>query len=246
MFDGDVAPYTFAYEATFALTLVQPSYNFDLYPNDQQTLNVRYALLNYDADQLQMYPLGIYCSQLSDGSCAFSHNPIWSWDTSLDTCTVYYDEKASSSIWPAYTQYSVTVSRAGSGLIVRLVLPITFLLLLSAVTFWLSFENRVDTTITLLLSISALYIVILQNIPMVGYLTNIDKFVFAVRNKPLHDNDIFLFLYDCVCVFLLFISPKCSLDVYLIGIGRDCSSSLRDSSREGINVALAKILSSSD
>ena len=51
------------------------------------------------------------------------------------------------------------------------------LLLLSALTFWLSYENRVDTTITLLLSVSALYIVILGNIPMVGYLTNVDTFV---------------------------------------------------------------------
>jgi hypothetical protein len=94
----------------------------------------------------------------------------------------YVDERPSTAIVnAAFALFQVTVYREGNGVIVRLILPITLLLLLSALTFWISSDQRVNTTITLLLSISALYIVILGNIPMVGYLTNVDKFVFWVR-----------------------------------------------------------------
>ncbi len=172
---------TFFYEATYALTLVQPGFDFRKYPNDEQNIVIRASILNYDAEQLQLFPGGIYCSYVNGGhTCSFSQNPLWTWNSGADTCTTYADKKDFSPIWPSYVVYSINISRESEGLIVRFILPITLLLLLSAVTFWLSYENRIDTTITLLLSVSALYIVILQNIPMVGYLTNVDKFVFVV------------------------------------------------------------------
>jgi len=176
---------TFLFETAYSMTLVQPGFSFAAYPNDQQTINIRYAILNYDAMQLQMYPVGIYCSLLSDDTCSFAHNAVWTWKENQDQCTVYYDPKSSTLVYPAYTQYLISVERQGNGTVVRLVLPITLLLLLSALTFWVAYENRVDSTITILLAVSALYIVILQNIPMVGYLTNVDKFVFVVRETPL-------------------------------------------------------------
>lgn len=74
------------------------------------------------------------------------------------------------------------MERKGSGIVIRLVLPLFLLLLLSAVTFWMTTEKRVDVTITIMLSVSALYIVILGNIPLVGYLTKLDKFVFWVSS----------------------------------------------------------------
>jgi len=61
---------------------------------------------------------------------------------------------------------------------VRLVLPITLLIFLAGLTFWAEYGGRVDSTITLLLSVSALYIVILANIPLLGYLTAIDTYIF--------------------------------------------------------------------
>jgi len=171
-------PINFNYEAIFDVQLVQPGFQFDDYPNDAQDILIRYAIVNYDAAELQLFPLDLTCSYLSNGKCSFSTNPLWTWDQNGSTCNVYYDKK--DMIWPAYTEFSVRVNRQGSGLIVRLILPITLLLLLSGLTFWTAYENRVDITITLMLSVSALYIVILANIPMVGYLTTVDRFVFYV------------------------------------------------------------------
>lgn len=182
---------TFLYEVTYDLLLVQPGFNFRRYPNDAQNLIVRFTAMNYDAKQLQLFPSDIACSYLPDRSCSFSNNAIWIWkdEASFQSCTAYADQKA-SLIYPAYVYYSVKIVRQGNGIIVRLVLPLTLLLLISALTFWVTYENRVDTTITLLLSVSALYIIILQSIPLVGYLTDIDKFVF------------WMFLLLCVVVAL--------------------------------------------
>jgi hypothetical protein len=176
------APYNFLYEVTYDLSLVQPEFNFRKYPSDTQSIDIRYASLPYDALQLQMYPVGIYCSYLADKTCSFSKNPIWTWNENDESCSVYYDQKYGGNlIWPSYASYSITVERDSRGIIFRLILPLTLLILISAATFWAAAENRVETTITILLAVSALYIVILQSIPMVGYLTNVDRFVFEVR-----------------------------------------------------------------
>ena len=45
---------------------------------------------------------------------------------------------------------------------VRYALPILILLILCAATFWADAETRIDTTMTILLSVSALYVVIID------------------------------------------------------------------------------------
>jgi len=64
--------YNFNYEAVFDLELAQPGFDFSSYPHDSQTLLIRYAIMNFDAEQLQIYPYKLFCSQLADGTCAFS------------------------------------------------------------------------------------------------------------------------------------------------------------------------------
>lgn len=159
---------------------MQPGFDFTNYPNDYQNILIRYDLQNYDAKQMQLYPRGVFCSNLADGSCSFGSNPIWTYNSAATKCNIYYDAVPIAIVWPAKVQYIVQVSRQGNGVIVRLIFPITLLLLLSALTFWITVNNRVNITITLLLSVSALYIVILNNIPMVGYLTTVDEYVFYV------------------------------------------------------------------
>lgn len=153
----------FTYEVTYDLVLVQPGFNFKNYPNDDQDIIIRFSALNFDAEQLQLFPSDVACSYLPDKTCSFASNPLWIWknEPSFQSCTAYPDQKASQT-YPAYVYYSVKIVRQGNGIIVRLVLPLMFLLLLSALTFWVAYDNRVDTTITLLLSVSALYIIILQ------------------------------------------------------------------------------------
>lgn len=156
-------------------TLLQPNFNFQRYPWDEQTIAVRYNIFSMPANLAKLSYWGgngLIFNANYDGRDTFKENPIWNFDSYSYTTYVgnsYY-----------YWYYELNVSRRGDGIVLRLVLPITLLLCLGALTFWIVFENRVDTTITLLLSVSALYIVILGNIPLLGYLTDVDKFVFSM------------------------------------------------------------------
>jgi hypothetical protein len=58
--------------------------------------------------------------------------------------------------------------------------PVVILMVLSGLVFWAAVENRIDATMTILLAISALYIVVFGNIPMIGYLTAFDKYVIGM------------------------------------------------------------------
>ena len=157
---------------------MQPTLNLRKYPSDEQTIHLRFGSYAYNRDFFAMgFPKPdssvVTYNRNYDGSKTLFDNPIWQYDT-----TTYELYTSDSGFINAV--YHMHFKRIGSGIITRLVLPITLLLILSGLTFWAPFENRVDSTITLLLSVSALYIVILANIPLLGYLTSIDKYVFWV------------------------------------------------------------------
>jgi hypothetical protein len=156
---------------------MQPTLEFSKYPDDEQTIHLRYGSYAYNQNYLKMVFLqpALSFNQNYDGSFTFMENPLWTYEPSDTSSSTYL-----SSSGFLNSIYHVAVSRQGSGIVVRLVLPITLLILLAGLTFWAEYGGRVDSTITLLLSVSALYIVILANIPLLGYLTAIDNYIFWV------------------------------------------------------------------
>jgi len=156
---------------------MQPLFNFANYPSDTQIINLRYGSYAYSQKYLRMvyYDVPITFNRNFDNTSTFKDNPIWTFDNASTYSTTYV---SSSGFLNAI--HHIYVDRQGSGIIMRLILPITMLIILGGLTFWADYENRVDSTVTLLLSVSALYIVILANIPLLGYLTAIDKYVFWV------------------------------------------------------------------
>jgi len=75
---------------------------------------------------------------------------------------------------------TLEVQRESSGITYRLAFPVMLLLLLVGLSFWSESGARVDTTINILLAVSALYIVIFSSIPMLAYLTVFDYYILAV------------------------------------------------------------------
>lgn len=203
----------FEWGAAIDATLLQPKFDFSSYPADEQVVNIRYIVFNMRSE---FCVLGFYGGQSLkfnenyDGSNTFTENPIWHYVT-----TTWSNFEGNGF---TYALYQIQVKREGQGIVLRLVLPITLLLVLAGLTFWVTYENRVDTTITLLLSISALYIVILTNIPLVGYLTNVDKYVFWVSLPLFHtrtDPNLFppylhLFLSQSLTLFCVHRCSCCS------------------------------------
>jgi hypothetical protein len=156
---------------------------FDDYPGDSQQIVIRFGSYAYDKTWLQMGfdPRGgLSFNENFDKSRTFLENPSWEFDNT----TTSFDTYESSSRF-LNVIYLLGVRRRGSGIVLRLILPITLLCFLGGLTFWADYGERVNTTITLLLAVSALYIVILGNIPLVGYLTSMDEYIFWVSCSSL-------------------------------------------------------------
>lgn len=68
-------------------------------------------------------------------------------------------------------------ARQSFGIVFRLALPITIFLFIVGFSFWAEEDKRIDITVNMLLVISALYLVIGQVIPFVGYYTILDLYI---------------------------------------------------------------------
>lgn len=168
----------FYYQVSYHMILVQPQFDFARYPADRQNINIRFADAEFETRELIFVPTNMEFTALPDGEYGFDANPIWDFDKY--SYFAYVDAAYDNS----YNVYVIEVIRRAYGVVIRLVLPMALLIVLGSITFWVSYDHRVDVTITILLAMSALYITILQNIPLVGYLTNVDHFVFWVSAPP--------------------------------------------------------------
>jgi hypothetical protein len=162
------------------------------YPQDSQQilisaqsygLNKNFVSINFtsSAEALAGYSLPSPVSFITvDGTTNFKVNPLWTYN-SFDTL-VYNPNFGSAGAGATKDTLYVylNIVRQSSGIIYRLAVPIMLLLVLVGLTFWSEYSGRVDTTITLLLAISALYIVIFQSIPMLGYLTDFDIYIITM------------------------------------------------------------------
>ena len=75
---------------------------------------------------------------------------------------------------------SFRVYRESDGVILRFLLPIFIMMLLAAMIFWADPTSRLTTTLGLLGSATAMFIVIFNNIPLVGYLTILDTYILVM------------------------------------------------------------------
>jgi hypothetical protein len=106
----------------------------------------------------------------------FGLNPLWDLESSKASSYNSYGASYYQTVWMG----QVTLKRISSGIVLRLVAPVLLFALLGTTTFWMAEEKRIDVTITFMLSVAALNIVLLNNVPFVGYLTKLDRYVFRV------------------------------------------------------------------
>ena len=176
------------------VTLKQPGFDYTDYPMDRQGVVVStmsYGLSSAHLRSFLLYPPVLY--NHDDHGISFKQNPVWKTDVGDYSYEVYArDLSLNPNVSRVYDVAAVTVyvDRDGSGVLVRFALPILILLCLAGVTFWAEIGSRIDTTMTVLLSVSALYVVIIGNIPLLGYLTLFDTWIL----------NMFILLTLCVCL----------------------------------------------
>ena len=140
------------------LTLTQEYMDFHSYPMDTQTFIARFEPYSLPQTMLVFEPASIPITLYNDdGSYPFTHNAMWQF-LSTQAYVVATDYGSSSPRIFSVGHAEFAMRRRSSGLIFRLAVPIVFILILAGLIFWANPKDRVSSTITLLLAISALYI----------------------------------------------------------------------------------------
>ena len=145
---------------------------YEKYPDDEQVIQIRvesygfnshFVLVNFTnpltpiGQYKPVFPVTFVTNKDSTES-NFQCNPIWNY--TYVTTAVQTPNYGTSSILSYFPQPVVYlhITRQSKGIVYRLAVPILLLILLVGVTFWGDPTGRVDTTITILLATSALYI----------------------------------------------------------------------------------------
>jgi hypothetical protein len=115
-----------------------------------------------------------------DNSPSIVHNSVWDFLGAYATNPIMDFGTPGVPITRSVFVVHLNVSRRADGIILKLALPMLFLAIMGAMSFWTGLEERIATTMTVLLAVSALYIVVFANIPMLGYLTKFDRFVVEI------------------------------------------------------------------
>jgi hypothetical protein len=170
----------------FVITLIQSNFVYEKYPLDEQFIMLRYFSYGLNSSFLVQEFVNnnpsnaIVEFKSFSGAASISTNPIWAYQpypTSYGT--VVLETNKPNKVRSTVHDY-VYIKRQPNGILLRLALPILLLVVLGSLTFWSALESRIDSTIALLLAVSALYIVIFQSVPMLGYLTIFDIFVLTM------------------------------------------------------------------
>lgn len=183
------------------VTLIQPSMDLHSYPDDTQQFSMSFQSFAYSTDFVVLsfiQPVGaVALTKDSTGEYYVSLNQICKSISLLLLLHSVFTFHISGS----YQSYSATVvtdsapiffnpsrqfstvvvllnfARQSFGVIFRLALPITIFLFIVGFSFWAEEDKRIDITVNMLLVISALYLVIGQVIPFVGYYTTLDLYI---------------------------------------------------------------------
>mmetsp|Transcript_983 Transcript_983/g.1321 ORF Transcript_983/g.1321 Transcript_983/m.1321 type:complete len:428 (+) Transcript_983:129-1412(+) len=163
----------------------EPQMNFKQYPLDRQNFSIVLQSFAHDSTTLSM-------SFVSNAAVALLTNPQYKTPLIyLNQLWIYQSysgfiiNKASPSPANPSRKFStayinLAFQRQKMGIVLRLALPVTVFVVIVGFSFWTSLDMRVDVTLQMILVISALYLVISQVIPFVGYFTIMDNFITLV------------------------------------------------------------------
>lgn len=169
----------------YQITLAQPQMNFQSFPLDSQNFSIRSQSYSYDTKFIQLKYVTPSIVLLKDtqnnDQANIKMNALWNYDDftsyiSNEIQPIYYNPTRLYSV--AYANLKFT--RQSTGYIIRLGLPVIISLIVVGFSFWSDIEKRIEVTLQMLLVAAALYLVIGQIIPFVGYLTTMDLFITTV------------------------------------------------------------------
>jgi hypothetical protein len=156
-----------------SVTMLEPEFSYENYPNDVQDIILRFQSygLSTDYTLIAFKNPPVVLFKTYTGGFSFTMNPIWNY---LGFSAAVEIEDNGTPGYPRLRSVGVIhilVQRQPDGLVLRLAMPVLLLAMIAALAFWAEVQDRLNIAITILLAVSALYIVVFGNIPMIGYLT---------------------------------------------------------------------------
>lgn len=173
---------TFLWSRHLMTTLTEENMNLLQYPLDTQNFSLTFQSYGYCSNFLNIVlwptPVG-FNDDPQEGENYIELNQLWSYNS----YSAYVQIVNSPIIFNPNRKYStgyfnLSFSRQSFGIVYRLALPIAIFLVLVGFSFWAdNIHKRIDVTLQMLLVVAALYLVIGQIIPFVGYFTRVDLYV---------------------------------------------------------------------
>ena len=166
------------------VTFVEPAISFERYPLDTQNFSIVMQSYAFDVRflNLQQYPTPvIFNGDYQQGVNYIQENQLWTYtDYSCYTVVEVLGSPLNPNRSYATTYLNLAFERQSLGILYRLALPISIFMSVVGLSFLGTVEQRLEVTLEILLVVAALYIVIGQAIPFVGYLTLMDEFIIIV------------------------------------------------------------------
>ena len=170
------------------VTFSNPQMPFYDFPNDQQVFTITLESFSYDSDFIRLLfgngstaALTLLTDYQQNDKPLVYNNQIWKYQG----FSSFILTTAAPSPTNPYRTYStafinIKFSRQSNGVIYRLALPVLIFLVIVGASFWSNENERIEVTLQIILVVAALYVIIGQSIPFVGYLTKMDLFIIAV------------------------------------------------------------------
>jgi hypothetical protein len=220
----------------YMVTLTEATMNLIKYPLDNQNYTMTFQSYAYDSNFLtiSLFPKAIsFNVDDQSGINYVDMNQLWTYNY----FTAYSIIVPSPVLLNPNRKYSTAYlnmrfQRQSLGVVYRLGLPIAMFLVLVGFSFWADINKRIDVTLQMLLVVSALYLVIGQIIPFVGYFTRMDLYITTavlvlVMTTGIHFCTLLLerkvdkypangFIRDCMVFFFRMIWVPAALLIFIL------------------------------
>jgi hypothetical protein len=159
-------------------TLAESLFDFSHFPYDQQIIVVRYGVFGFNdiLINVDVNSFGLTFAENFDGR----QNIFFNSEYQFDADEAYGHQYNTTIGIETYTAavFFLPVTRYAWGILLRIIIPLFIIVELSSATFWIPTPDaRVGGVLSLILAVSAVYIIVIGYIPLVGYDTAADTYV---------------------------------------------------------------------
>lgn len=176
---------TIYWSRQFQATLTEEAMQFVDYPLNNQNFTMTAESYAWDTAflNLNLYEPPVELNVYSQSSLvpSIDQNQLWTYlgytasTKIIKTPTLLNPKRTYSTVY-----FTIAFEPQSFGIIYRLAMPVIIFVVIAGFSLYADKDKRIDVTLQMVLVVAAMYIVVGQSIPQVGYLTRMDIFIIGV------------------------------------------------------------------